>query len=57
MKILNTKRLSNGIDKGDNPKSLTLNSGKIVDFLQAFGPHISILYYIYVGLMYFRKNV
>ena len=26
------------IDKGDNSKSFTLNSCKIVDFLQTFGP-------------------
>ena len=32
--------------KGDNPKSLTLNSGKIVDFIQKFGPLVSFLYYL-----------
>ena len=26
------------IDKGDNPKSLTLNTHKIVNFIQTFGP-------------------
>ena len=38
------------IDKGDNPKSVTLNSGKIIDFLQAFTPHLSFSYYFMLVL-------
>ena len=34
--------------KGDNPKSL--NSGKIVDLIQMFGPPVSVLYYLMLVL-------
>ena len=32
------------IGKGDNQKSLTLVSGKFVDFIQTFGPMVSFSY-------------
>ena len=32
------------IHKGDNPKSLTLDSGKFVDFIQTVGPLVSFSY-------------
>ena len=34
------------IGKGDNLKSLTSNTGKIVDFVQKFGSLVSFLYYL-----------
>ena len=38
------------IDKGDDPKSLALNSGKIVDFSQTFGTLMSFLLYLMLVL-------
>ena len=32
------------IGKGDNQKSLTLDSGKFVDFIQTYGPMVSFSY-------------
>ena len=38
------------MDKGDNPKPLPLNSGKIVNFIRTFGRPVSFLYYLMLVL-------
>ena len=38
-------------------KSVTLISGKSINFLQVFGPHVSFLYYFYIGFMYFGCRI
>ena len=38
----------------DNLKSLTLNSGKIVDFIQTFGPLVSCFALSDIGFMHVR---
>ena len=43
------------IGKGDNKKSLTLDSGKFVNFIQTFGPLVSFSYNLVLILWIFNK--
>ena len=43
------------IGKGDNPKTLTIDSGKFVNFIQMFGPLVSFSYNLVLVLWFFIK--